>query len=128
LKANYTMSLVREPHHIALFNTEKVKEESFENGPLRVDHFATSVKMSTYLVAFVVCDFANNTKLTKSGTRVCTLMFAFFTLVLLPVINLLLTFHTKDVLFMWSCYHKLQSHYITCIQQFTRLCFWIFNS
>lgn len=71
LKANFTMSLVREPQQIALFNTEKIGEEGFENGRLRVDHFATTVKMSTYLVAFVVCDYANKTKLTNNGIRVC---------------------------------------------------------
>jgi len=71
LKANFTMSLVRDPHQIALFNTEKIGEESFKNGLLRVDHFATTVKMSTYLVAFVVCDFAKKSKQTKSGIQVC---------------------------------------------------------
>jgi len=73
LKANFTLSLVREPLQIALFNTEKIGEESYMNGRLRVDHFATTVKMSTYLVAFVVCDFANKTQLTKNGIRVCNL-------------------------------------------------------
>jgi len=77
LKANFTLSLVREPHQIALFNTEKIGDESYENGRLRVDHFATTVQMSTYLVAFVVCDFANKTELTKNGTRVCKFLMFF---------------------------------------------------
>jgi len=77
MKANFTMSLVREPHQIALFNTEKISEENFENGHLRIDHFATTVKMSTYLVAFVVCDYASKTKLTKSGIQVCQFQFVF---------------------------------------------------
>jgi len=83
LKANFTLSLVREPQQIALFNTEKIGEETYTNdGRLRVDHFATTVKMSTYLVAFVVCDFANKTELTKKGIRVCKFL-VFFVVILL---------------------------------------------
>lgn len=35
------------------------------------DWFAASVKMSTYLVAFVVCDFKSVTATTSSGVQVC---------------------------------------------------------
>jgi glutamyl aminopeptidase len=70
LKANFSLSIVREPHQRALFNTEKIGERDFERGRLKVDKFATTVMMSTYLVAFVVCDFANNTAVTSSGIQV----------------------------------------------------------
>ena len=52
--------------YISLFNTEKVSEEPFQNG-LMLDRFAPSVTMSTYLVAFVVCDFGSEFAYTKKS-------------------------------------------------------------
>lgn len=69
LKANFTLTVVRQPSQISLFNTDRVSEDNFKDG-LMVDQFETTVKMSTYLVAFVVCDFKNITDYTSSGIRV----------------------------------------------------------
>jgi len=70
LKANFTLSMMREPGYLSLFNTEQVGMESLDNGALFVDRFATSVTMSTYLVAFVVCDFGAKSALTQSNVNV----------------------------------------------------------
>uniref|UniRef100_A0A4W3JF21 Endoplasmic reticulum aminopeptidase 2 n=1 Tax=Callorhinchus milii TaxID=7868 RepID=A0A4W3JF21_CALMI len=50
-KANFSVKIRRGSQYIALSNMPMVREGLFE------DHFAVSVRMSTYLVAFIVCDF-----------------------------------------------------------------------
>lgn len=70
LKANFSLAMVRDPHYISLFNTERLGTEDYENG-WKLDKFATSVTMSTYLVAFVVCDFGSKSTFTaKSNIKV----------------------------------------------------------
>uniref|UniRef100_UPI003AAACCD0 endoplasmic reticulum aminopeptidase 2 isoform X1 n=1 Tax=Centroberyx gerrardi TaxID=166262 RepID=UPI003AAACCD0 len=68
-KANFSIRIRRKPEHISLSNMpiEKTVEV---NGGLLEDHFAVSVKMSTYLVAFVICDFKSVTATTSSGVKV----------------------------------------------------------
>lgn len=68
LKAKFSMSIVREKKHISLFNMPR--EDSLPYGEnLMVDKFQQSVKMSTYLVAFAVCEFEGKFMLTKSGVN-----------------------------------------------------------
>uniref|UniRef100_A0A8C5BMV9 Aminopeptidase n=1 Tax=Gadus morhua TaxID=8049 RepID=A0A8C5BMV9_GADMO len=68
-KANYTVTIRRSPEHIALSNMPIEKTVRL-NEDLMEDHFATSVKMSTYLVAFVICDFRSVSATTSSGVKV----------------------------------------------------------
>ncbi|XP_038621870.1 endoplasmic reticulum aminopeptidase 2-like [Tachyglossus aculeatus] len=68
-KANYTIRIRREAHHIALSNMPKVRTVAIGNHLLE-DHFAETVKMSTYLVAFIVCDFQSISSATTSGIKV----------------------------------------------------------
>jgi len=70
LKANFTLSMVRDQNYICLFNTELLSTADYGTDNHKVDHFATSVTMSTYLVAFVVCDFGQKSAMTKSGVKV----------------------------------------------------------
>ncbi|ELU18860.1 hypothetical protein CAPTEDRAFT_133041, partial [Capitella teleta] len=65
LKANFTISLVHKSDLIGLSNMNLLFTELYGDSGLVIDHFAESVRMSTYLVAFVVCDFEKVTEQTK---------------------------------------------------------------
>ncbi|KAL4658678.1 endoplasmic reticulum aminopeptidase 1-like [Arapaima gigas] len=69
LKAVFSLVIVREREYITLSNMPKGSTKSRSDG-LKEDHYLTSVKMSTYLVAFVVCDFSFSTAETKRGLKV----------------------------------------------------------
>ncbi|XP_047448476.1 endoplasmic reticulum aminopeptidase 1b [Mugil cephalus] len=68
-KANFTISIIREPRHIAISNMPKVKTVELPGGLLK-DYFDTTVKMSTYLVAYIVSDFLSVSKTTQHGVKI----------------------------------------------------------
>uniref|UniRef100_A0A452HQ84 Aminopeptidase N-like N-terminal domain-containing protein n=1 Tax=Gopherus agassizii TaxID=38772 RepID=A0A452HQ84_9SAUR len=68
-KANFAIMIRRERKHIALSNMPKIKTIELEGGLLE-DHFDVTVKMSTYLVAYIVCDFKSVQATTSSGIKV----------------------------------------------------------
>ncbi|KAG5335962.1 AMPE aminopeptidase, partial [Acromyrmex heyeri] len=72
-KAKFKISIYRDRFHIALCNMPAIntEEAGFYLGTnLLRDDFQESVDMSTYLVAFVVCDFKRVFELTKRNTSV----------------------------------------------------------
>ncbi|XP_037536182.1 endoplasmic reticulum aminopeptidase 1b [Nematolebias whitei] len=68
-KANFTIRITREPRHIAISNMPKVKTVELPGGLLE-DHFDTTVKMSTYLVAYIVSDFLSVSRTTQRGVEI----------------------------------------------------------
>uniref|UniRef100_A0A8D0AKA3 Aminopeptidase n=1 Tax=Sander lucioperca TaxID=283035 RepID=A0A8D0AKA3_SANLU len=68
-KANFSVRIRRSPEYISLSNMPVVKTVEINDGLLE-DQFDASVKMSTYLVAFVICDFKSVTATTSSGVQV----------------------------------------------------------
>uniref|UniRef100_A0A8C9V2P5 Aminopeptidase n=1 Tax=Scleropages formosus TaxID=113540 RepID=A0A8C9V2P5_SCLFO len=70
-KANFSIRIRREARHVALSNMPRVKTVELPDGILE-DHFDTSVKMSTYLVAFLVSDFVSISKTSLHGISVYT--------------------------------------------------------
>ncbi|XP_053386790.1 endoplasmic reticulum aminopeptidase 1-like [Mercenaria mercenaria] len=69
LKATFKLSMIRDANHISLFNMPLKNTQEYGSG-LKMDIFDETVKMSTYLVAFVVCDYQNITKSTKRDVMV----------------------------------------------------------
>ncbi|XP_076995203.1 endoplasmic reticulum aminopeptidase 1 [Tamandua tetradactyla] len=69
LKASFSIRIRREPRHLAISNMPLVKSVAVAEG-LMEDHFDVTVKMSTYLVAFIISDFESVSKMTKSGVKV----------------------------------------------------------
>lgn len=73
LRANFTLKIVHDASNdVVLFNTPKRKTEQFgdASGKRFLTTFETTLSMSTYLVAFVICEFSNITTTTSSGTQV----------------------------------------------------------
>ncbi|NXD10862.1 ERAP1 aminopeptidase, partial [Nothocercus nigrocapillus] len=68
-KARFSIKIRREPKHLALSNMPLVKTVNISSS-LVEDHFDTSVKMSTYLVAFIVSDFKSVSKITSRGIKI----------------------------------------------------------
>lgn len=71
-KANFDVTLAADKNLAVISNTNIVKETT--NGNRKTCHFATTPKMSTYLLAFIIGDFKRITTTTKSGVEigVCT--------------------------------------------------------
>uniref|UniRef100_A0A7N6BYT1 Aminopeptidase n=1 Tax=Anabas testudineus TaxID=64144 RepID=A0A7N6BYT1_ANATE len=68
-KANFSVRIRRSPEYTSLSNMPVVSTLKISDDLLE-DWFAASVKMSTYLVAFVICDFKSVTATTSSGVQV----------------------------------------------------------
>ncbi|XP_041042586.1 leucyl-cystinyl aminopeptidase [Carcharodon carcharias] len=68
-KATFSIKIIREADHISLSNMQKDSTTSIGNGLLQ-DTFVKSVKMSTYLVAFIVAELKSVSQETASGTLV----------------------------------------------------------
>ncbi|XP_078531560.1 leucyl-cystinyl aminopeptidase [Lissotriton helveticus] len=62
-KSTFAIKLLRDEKHIALSNMPKFATTQLPDGTVQ-DEFATSVKMSTYLVAFIVADMKNISNMT----------------------------------------------------------------
>ena len=75
MKAKFSITLVHDPNFIALTNMPKI-HSSMRNG-LTVDRYNTTVKMPTYLLAFVVCDFGNVTTVSSNGVSVSATLISF---------------------------------------------------
>ena len=71
LKATFNITLVHDPSFIALSNMPIVSRTTTTGG-LQADHFQKTVKMPTYLLAFVVCDFGKKSMKSTSNVEVCT--------------------------------------------------------
>ena len=56
MKATFSTVIVHEKDYRALSNMPLVKQKTLANGRIE-SHFQKTVPMSTYLLAFIVCDF-----------------------------------------------------------------------
>lgn len=72
LKANFTMHITHQSRYRAWFNMPDLDRTQPDSNGMVTTHFQTSVKMSTYLVAFIVSDFqcVNDTIVSISGKDV----------------------------------------------------------
>lgn len=88
----------------------QVKTIEVDNGLLE-DQFAQTVTMSTYLVAFVICDFKSVTATTSSGVQVSRIQFKTHNVLLSRDIAASLRLVVLQVSVYAAPEKRLQSHY-----------------
>jgi aminopeptidase N len=65
------MTITHDKNLVAFFNTQKNFHDDVRGKPSQIrDEFEESVQMSTYLVAFVVCDFVVVSKISEKSVNV----------------------------------------------------------
>lgn len=72
-KAQFTLKVVRDADMFALSNTNLESKRNLPDG-LVEDSFEQTVKMSTYLVAMAISDYAKISNTTKNGVTVLVIM------------------------------------------------------
>jgi aminopeptidase N len=70
IEASFLMNMVHESNYSAFFNSELNNKIDFDSDNLLMSIFEETVPMSTYLVAFIVCDFHFHAAKTKEGIDV----------------------------------------------------------
>ncbi|XP_075693217.1 endoplasmic reticulum aminopeptidase 1 [Rhinoderma darwinii] len=68
-KASFSIRIRRDLKHSAVSNMPIVKTVHVDGGLLE-DHFDVTVKMSTYLVAFIISDFKSISQVTNHGVKI----------------------------------------------------------
>ncbi|KAK2845866.1 hypothetical protein Q7C36_010720 [Tachysurus vachellii] len=68
-KAKFSIQIRRESKYFAISNMPKLRTLPLSGG-LYEDQFDETVKMSTYLVAFIVCDFLSISKHSQHGVQI----------------------------------------------------------
>ncbi|XP_056314489.1 leucyl-cystinyl aminopeptidase isoform X2 [Danio aesculapii] len=61
-KSTFVVKMTRDAKYISLSNMPKIKTTDLNENGLQEDEFESSVKMSTYLVAFIVAEFSSHSK------------------------------------------------------------------
>ncbi|CAG2231964.1 ANPEP [Mytilus edulis] len=67
IKAKFRITLVRKNHMVSLSNTDVIRQEVRSNDWV-ADHYAETPMMSTYLLAFVICDFEQTADIVNGVT------------------------------------------------------------
>ena len=72
-KSKFIVTLVHDKEYKALSNMPVERTVTRPEDGFVESHFEESLKMSTYLLAFIVCDFAYKESHTKTGKKVLIL-------------------------------------------------------
>ena len=74
MKAAFALKLVHEHYQDVYFNTELQTKDTYNSDGLQISVFEDTVRMSTYLIAFSVCEFKTLSARTRDGIHVRVLV------------------------------------------------------